>query len=207
MVRPQPLARLRETPSQTAGPYVHIGMMPNFSGIAGIYPEDLGTRMVNADTKGERITVQGTIYDGGGAVVRDAVVEVWQPDAAGLFASPVETRGQADPNFAGWGRFAVDIETGLFRFETVKPGSVPFPDGRAQAPHISFWIVARGINIGLNTRMYFSDEAEANARDPLLTRPDFPPDRRKTVIGRREGGTVTFDIHLQGPQETDFFDT
>jgi protocatechuate 3,4-dioxygenase alpha subunit len=201
----QPLTTLKESPSQTAGPYVHIGLLPNFSGLVGVYPTDLGAGMVNAGTKGDRIAVHGIVYDGGGAPIRDCVIEVWQADAAGLYPSPVETRGAADPNFTGWGRFAADIETGEFRFETVKPGPVPFPDGRTQAPHISFWIVARGINLGLNTRMYFSDEAEANAADPILNRIDFPP-RRETLIGRREGANVRFDIHLQGPQETVFFD-
>jgi protocatechuate 3,4-dioxygenase alpha subunit len=206
MFSAQPLAALKESASQTAGPYVHIGLMPNFSGIGGVYPEDLGIAMVNADTKGERITVRGRVVDGGGAPVRDAVIEIWQANAAGLYQSPVETRGTPDPNFTGWGRQPTDGTTGEYAFETIKPGPVPNPDGQMQAPHISFWIVARGINLGLNTRMYFSDEAEANARDPVLTRKDFPPDRRATLIGKREGNTVTFDIYLQGPQETVFFD-
>ena len=202
----QPLTQLKETPSQTAGPYVHIGMMPNWSGITGVYPEDLGVRMITGDARGERITVTGVIYDGSGAPVRDCCIEVWQADAAGLHPSPSETRGAADPAFTGWGRFPTDAATGAYSFETVKPGAVPFPDGRTQAPHISFWIVARGINIGLHTRLYFSDEAEANAKDPILSRPDFPADRRGTRVGRREGSTVIFDIHLQGEQETVFFD-
>ncbi len=201
----QPLTTLKESPSQTAGPYVHIGLTPNFVGIHGVYPNDLGASMINEQTLGDRITVRGVVYDGGGAPVRDSVIEVWQADAAGLYQSPTETRGAADPNFAGWGRFPADGATGEYVFETIKPGVTPFPDGRRQAPHISFWIVARGINLGLNTRMYFSDEPEANAADPILNRVDFPP-RRETLIGRREGSTVTFDIYLQGPQETVFFD-
>jgi protocatechuate 3,4-dioxygenase alpha subunit len=200
------LGTLKETPSQTAGPYVHIGLTPNFVEIAGVYPDDLGKVMVGPETRGERITVRGTIYDGGGAPVKDCVVEVWQADAAGLYPSPWETRGTADRHFAGWGRFPADGSTGEYAFETIKPGAVPFPDGRLQAPHITFWIVARGINVGLNTRMYFSDEAEANAKDPILSRPDFPVDRRATIVGKRSGTEVRFDINLQGPQETVFFD-
>lgn len=202
----QALGTLKETPSQTAGPYVGIGLTPNFVDITGVYAEDLGKAMVNGETTGERITVRGTVFDGGGAPVRDCVIEVWQADAAGLYPSPAETRGTADANFTGWGRFPVDPGTGGYAFETIKPGAVPFPDGRTQAPHITFWIVARGINLGLNTRMYFSDEAEANGKDPILMRPDFPADRRPTIVGKRDGNVVTFDIVLQGPQETVFFD-
>ena len=100
----QELGYLKETPSQTAGPYVHIGLTPNFCDITGVYDTDLGTQMVNDKTLGERITVSGRIFDGAGALVRDAVVEIWQADSAGLYNSPAEMRGTADPNFTGWGR-------------------------------------------------------------------------------------------------------
>ncbi|MGN6764341.1 MAG: protocatechuate 3,4-dioxygenase subunit alpha, partial [Rhizobiaceae bacterium] len=153
---------MKETASQTGGPYVHIGLTPNFCGITGVWAEDLGTRLVGPRARGERITVTGRVFDGLEAPVRDCVIEIWQADAAGLHAGG-DPRGGADPDFAGWGRCPADPETGLFRFETIKPGRVPFPDGRLQAPHISFWIVARGINIGLNTRLYFGDERAANA--------------------------------------------
>ncbi|GLQ04812.1 protocatechuate 3,4-dioxygenase subunit alpha [Sneathiella chinensis] len=201
----QPLNYLKESPSQTAGPYVHIGLTPNFTEITGVYAEDLGIRMVNDQTEGDRITVRGRVFDGMGAPVKDALVEIWQADAKGLFNSPSETRGQADPNFTGWGRCPTHMETGEFVFETVKPGALPFNDGRMMAPYISFWVVARGINIGLNTRMYFSDETDANAADPVLTRIEHQ-DRVPTLIGKRDGNTVTFDIHLQGDSETVFFD-
>lgn len=200
-----PLNPLKETPSQTAGPYVHIGCVPNFLGITGVYPEDLGRVMVSAKTRGERISVTGRIFDGTGTPVREALVEIWQADADGLFRSPTETRGQADPHFTGWGRQPTDLTTGVFRFETVKPGRVPFVDGRLQAPHISFWIVARGINLGLNTRLYFGDEAAANAEDPVLTRIEHQV-RVPTLVAPREASTYTFDIHLQGDRETIFFD-
>jgi protocatechuate 3,4-dioxygenase alpha subunit len=202
---PQPLNVLKETPSQTAGPYVHIGLTPNFVGIAGVYAEDLGVVRVNSKTRGDRITVTGRIFDGIGEPIRDCVVETWQADAAGYYQSPSETRGTADPNFFGWGRTPVDSQTGVYSFETVKPGRVVFPDGRLQAPHISFWIVARGINLGLNTRLYFSDEEEANAADPVLNLIEHRS-RVSTLIGRREGSRVTFDIRIQGPDETIFFD-
>lgn len=201
----QPLSRLKESPSQTAGPYVHIGLMPNFVGIGGVFPQDLGATMVNAKTHGERIVINGTVFDGGGAPVRDCVVEIWQADADGLYSSPSETRGTADPNFTGWGRSPADPETGRYHFETVKPGRVPFTDGRMQAPHVGFLILARGINLGLNTRLYFGDETEANAADPLLGRIE-QKDRVATLIAPRSGGTYTFDIHLQGPRETVFLD-
>ncbi|ANK89131.1 MULTISPECIES: protocatechuate 3,4-dioxygenase subunit alpha [unclassified Rhizobium] len=201
----QQLGYLKETPSQTAGPYVHIGLTPNFCDIAGVYDSDLGTVMLNDKTLGERITVTGRIFDGAGALVRDAVVEIWQADSAGLYNSPSELRGAADPNFAGWGRCPTRAEDGVYSFETIKPGRVPFKDGRRQAPHITFWIVARGINIGLHTRMYFPEEAEANAGDPLLLRIEHR-ERVATMVATRDGTICRFDIHLQGPDETVFLD-
>lgn len=201
----QSLDRLKESASQTAGPYVHIGLTPNFCDISGVYPHDLGATMVNDKTKGERITVTGRVIDGVGAPLRDCLIEIWQADAAGLHNSPSETRGSADPNFTGWGRCPADGDTGVYRFETIKPGRVPFRDGRLMAPHISFWIVARGINIGLNTRMYFGDEETANAEDPVLQRIEHRV-RVSTLIAPRDGNSYTFDIHLQGDKETVFFD-
>ena len=149
----QSLGRFKETASQTAGPYVHIGLTPNFAEIAGVYDGDLGISMVNDKTKGERITVTGQVIDGSGTPLKDAMVEIWQADADGLYNSPAEMRGSADPNFTGWGRSPTNMVDGEFRFETIKPGCVPFRDGRLMAPHITFWIVARGINLGLSTRM------------------------------------------------------
>ncbi len=201
----QELCYLKETPSQTAGPYVHIGLTPNFCDIGGVYERDLGIAMVNDKTTGERITVAGRIFDGAGALVRDAVIEIWQADSAGLYNSPSEMRGAADPNFTGWGRCPTRAEDGVYSFDTVKPGKVPFKDGRRQAPHISFWIVARGINIGLQTRMYFPEETEANGADPLLQRIEHR-DRVATLIAVRDGSTYTFDIRLQGENETVFLD-
>jgi len=201
----QSLNRLKETPSQTAGPYVHIGCVPNFSGITGVFPEDLGSTMVNDKTRGERITIRGNVIDGSGALLRDALLEIWQADAEGLYNSPSEMRGTADPNFTGWGRSPTGMQSGEYVFHTIKPGKVPFRDGRPMAPHVTFWIVARGINLGLQTRMYFGDEKEANEADPILSRIEHRG-RVQTLIAPREGNTYTFDIHLQGDKETIFFD-
>jgi len=202
----QPLTHLKESPSQTAGPYVHIGCTPNFADITGVYPEDLGQKMILGDVKGQRIRITGHVIDGTGTPLRDALVEIWQPDAVGLFNAPSETRGAADPNFTGFGRCPSDMTTGAFAFDTVKPGAVPFVDGRMQAPHVTFWIVARGINLGLHTRMYFPDEADANAADPILTRIEHQT-RVKTLIAvAQDDGQYHFDIRLQGHNETVFFD-
>ena len=201
----QSLDRPKETPSQTAGPYVHIGLTPNFCGIEGVYDADLGVSMVNEKTRGERITIKARVIDGSGTPLKDALIEIWQADADGLYNSPSETRGAADPNFTGWGRCASNMETGEFLFQTIKPGRVPFRDGRPMAPHISFWIVARGINLGLHTRMYFADEEKANGEDPILQRVEHRV-RVPTLIAPRDDGAYIFDIHLQGDRETVFFD-
>ena len=201
----QQLGYLKETPSQTAGPYVHIGCTPNFCGIAGVYETDLGVAMVNDKTLGERIRLHGFIYDGTGTPLRDALVEIWQADGNGLYNSPAELRGAPDPNFTGWGRCPTDMESGRYAFETIKPGQVPFRDGRLMAPHITLWIVARGINIGLQTRVYFDDEQAANDKDPILTRIEHR-NRIPTLIARSEESAYRFDVHLQGDKETIFFD-
>lgn len=199
------MIKYRESPSQTAGPYVHIGCTPNFTGIA-MYDGDLGASMKTGPVQGTEITIKGTVFDGTGAPLRDAMVEIWQADAAGLYPSANEDRGTPDPNFTGWGRAACDLTTGEFTFDTVKPGAVPFTHGRMQAPHITVWIVARGINIGLHTRLYFSDEADANATDPILST-IADQDRIATLLAKTESnGIYRFDVHLQGTYETIFFD-
>ncbi|MFD2055227.1 protocatechuate 3,4-dioxygenase subunit alpha [Mesorhizobium calcicola] len=202
----QSLDRLRESPSQTAGPYVHIGLTPNFCGIGGVYASDLGATMVNDKTKGERIGLRIRVIDGTGTPLKDALVEIWQADADGLYNSPAELRGTADPNFLGWGRCPTDMDTGLCTFDTIKPGRVPSRDGSLMAPHITLWIVARGINLGLHTRLYFSDEEEANAQDPILARIEHRV-RVPTLIAERTGDIYVFDVHLQGEKETVFFDS
>lgn len=200
------MSTLKESPSQTAGPYVHIGLNPNVNGIQGVYETDLGASLKKGPVTGEEITIVGSVFDGLGAPLKDVVLEIWQADANGLFNAVSETRGEADPNFTGWGRAAADLATGEYRFESVKPGRVPWRDGRIQAPHISVWIVARGINIGLHTRLYFADEAEANAEDPVLTRIEHQH-RVPTLIAEKiDEGSYRFDIRLQGENETIFFD-
>ena len=201
---------LRETASQTAGPYVHIGLAPEAAGF-DIFEKNFGHALTTPETQGERITIEGRVFDGSNTPVRDVLLEIWQANAQGRYAHPADAQPgkQADPAFRGWGRACSDFETGLWSFETIKPGVVNGRDGVPMAPHVNLWIVARGINIGLNTRVYFDDEAKANAADPVLNLIEWET-RRKTLIARREqrgGATVyTFDIRLQGDDETVFFD-
>lgn len=203
MNQPQPL--LKETPSQTAGPYVHIGCTPAFSGVGG-FGKDLGRDMVHGPLEGEKIELRGAIYDGEGEPVRDAMVEIWQPDASGIFPSLNETHEKPDLYFTGWGRCPTDMETGEFSFSTVKPGPVPWPNGGQQAPHITVWIAARGVNIGLQTRLYFEDEGTANSSDPILSAIQ-DKQRVNTLMAQKIGQSCyRFDIHLQGKMETVFFD-
>lgn len=203
---PQPLHYLKETASQTAGPFVHIGLAPEVAGVA-IFDRPLGATIAAEGVSGERIAIEGTIYDGNGAPVRDAIVESWQADASGNFAHP-DGGGGTEPGFRGWGRVAADLSTGLFRFETVKPGPVDAGNGSTMAPHVLLWIVARGINLGLLTRLYFADEEAANAADPVLARVD--PARRETLLAHHVPGSAPslyrFDVRLQGEGETVFFD-
>lgn len=203
-----PVPTLKETPSQTAGPYVHIGLTPNFAEIKGIYPADPGSTMLTPDTKGERIIVSGRIVDGAGAPVADAVVECWQANAEGSYVAPMSPASNSAPAFTGWGRQPTSGE-GVFAFQTIKPGPVPGPDSKLMAPHVALWIVARGVNIGLQTRLYFGDEAEANAGDFVLNKIQDPR-RRATLIARKTSGaaipTYVLDIYLQGENETVFFD-
>jgi protocatechuate 3,4-dioxygenase alpha subunit len=201
----QPLNYLRETASQTAGPYVHIGLAPGAAGFE-IFEQELGRDPAGPDAAGERIRVEGRVLDGTGSVVKDVLIEVWQANAAGVYAHPEDPRvGQVEPGFRGWARVISDFQTGLWALETVKPGPVPGRNGRMMSPHLNLWIVARGINIGLNTRMYFDDEAASNADDPVLNLIE-QEDRRTTLIARREGDVYRFDIRLQGDAETVFFD-
>ena len=201
----QPLRYLKESPSQTAGPYVHIGLIPKQAGF-NIFEKNFGNVLVGANTKGERIRIEGRVIDGSGTPLRDALVEIWQANAAGRYNHPADRQDKpVDESFRGWGRAGSDFATGMYIFETIKPGSVTGRHGRPMAPHINFWIVARGINIGLSTRMYFSDEEAANRADPVLNLIE-QENRRRSLIAQRQqrGGEIvyTFDIHLQGENET-----
>jgi protocatechuate 3,4-dioxygenase alpha subunit len=205
----QPLTYLRESASQTAGPYVHIGLAPGSAGFE-IFETELGRDIAGPNASGERIRVEGAVFDGARAPLKDVLIEVWQANAAGLHASPEDPRhGEVEDGFRGWGRVISDFDSGEFAFDTVKPGPVMGRSGRKMAPHLSLWIVARGINIGLSTRMYFGDEADANTVDPVLNLVENPA-RRPTLIATREtreGAPVyRFDIRLQGDRETVFFD-
>ncbi len=196
----QKLDTLVETPSQTAGPYVHIGCIPSFAGVVGIYPEDLGLSPVSVGARGEQITISGSVYDGTGWAMRDAMIESWQADAAGHYPG----QAGADPNVSGFCRFAADKNSGEFTLKTIKPGAVTRRDGKVMAPHISLWVVARGINIGLNTRIYFADED--NSGDPLLARIE-QRHRVDTLIAKKTSeAAYRFDIRLQGDGETVFLD-
>lgn len=185
------LAYLPETPSQTAGPYVHIGLAPLVAGL-GLGLPPIGAEIAPEGSVGERITIEGRILDGTGAPVRDAVIEIWQCDGAGRFA------GAGGP-FRGFGRVIPDLATGDFRFATVKPG----PAG-GQAPHLSLWLVARGINIGLHTRLYFPEDDHAH--DPVLARIEQEARRRTLIAEAIAPGRYRFVIRLQGEDETVFLD-
>lgn len=203
--------RLKETPSQTAGPYLHIGLAP-FAAGTDFYGGERRHVLAGPEAEGRRIRLEGTIFDGTGAAVRDALVEIWQADARGRYDHPEDDRPgpPPDPAFRGFGRAVSDFDTGLWWFETVKPGPVPGRHGGDMAPHVSVSVFARGINVHLGTRIYFGDEAGANAADPVLRLVE-PEHRRQTLIARRDGErsgmpVYRFDIRLQGENETVFLD-
>ena len=206
----QSLSYLKETASQTAGPYVHIGLSPHQAGF-DIFQTNFDNILVGATTSGIPILIEGRVIDGSGHSVRDALLELWQANADGRYNHPGDRQktGTVDKDFRGWGRACTDFDTGLYCFTTIKPGSVFGREGRRMAPHVNVWIVSRGINTGLNTRMYFADEQAANAADPILSGIELKK-RRDTLIAvptLKDGKTVyTFDIVLQGDGETVFFD-
>ncbi len=202
---------LHETPSQTAGPYVHIGLIPHQAGF-DIFETPFSSVLAGPDTPGERIRIEGRVFDGLGAPCRDVLVEMWQANADGRYHHPADRQAakETGPAFRGWGRTGTDFATGLYGFDTVKPGAVMGRrSDKPMAPHVNVWLAARGINIGLSTRMYFDDEAALNEQDPVL-RMIEPSVRRDTLLGRREerdGAVVyVFNIRLQGDRETVFFD-
>lgn len=207
MSKAQDLSYLKETPSQTAGPYVHIGLAPGAAGF-DIYDTELGKDIAGPHAKGERITIEGIVIDGTGSPIKDVLLEVWQANAQGIYAHP-ESAGTVEDGFRGFGRVITDFATGEWTFDTVKPGPVAGRNGTVQAPHINLWIVARGINLGLNTRIYFDDEGDANTADPVLGLVEWE-NRRATLIAKRaprgDKTVYRFDIRVQGDGETVFFD-
>jgi protocatechuate 3,4-dioxygenase, alpha subunit len=191
------------TPSQTVGPFFKYGLTPT-----GQYDwnDAFTNNLITADTSGDRIRVEGRVFDGDGQPVPDCMLEIWQADAQGRFSDPQDKRALPNSAFRGFGRCGTDAN-GAYAFDTIKPGPVPDPDGRAQAPHILVAIFARGMLLQNYTRIYFDGEA-ANANDPVLAL--VPADRRATLIAKRQVGNgravYRFDIRLQGDEETVFFD-
>jgi len=207
-----------QTPSQTVGPYFHYGL-PWKGGADLVGRSEMGARPdlmppehdllgpsgVTGTPQGEVITVAGRVHDGNGEAVPDAMIEIWQANAAGRYASPGDDRAGVplDAHFVGFGRAATDPE-GVFRFRTIRPGRVPGPGNSLQAPHIALSVFGRGLLKRLATRLYFAD-GEGNDTDPVLAL--VPEARRRTLIAqRRPDGGWWLDIHLQGDRETVFFD-
>jgi len=188
---------MKQTPSQTAGPFYSLGLtrLPM-------------SALVTEVTQGEKIRVEGQVFDGDGAIVTDALIEIWQANAYGRYNHPEDKQEKPlDASFTGWGRCGTG-NTGEFFFETIKPGPVPGNGDSVQAPHINVTVFARGMLVHAYTRIYFSDEP-ANGNDPVLSSIKNKA-RRRTLIADREekDGKVTyrFDIRLQGENETVFFD-
>lgn len=184
---------MHTTSSQTIGPYLHIGM-------TWLVDENLA----GAEVTGERVAVTGRMIDADGTPVNDAMIEIWQANAHGRYAHPEDTRDlPIEQGFTGFGRVYTD-EDGRFRFNTIKPGRVPGPDGAPQAPHLNISIFMRGLLKHLITRMYFPGDDVTN--DAVLQR--VPPTRRGTLVARAGGGpgALEWNIVLQGEGETVFFD-
>lgn len=206
-----------QTPSQTVGPFFHYGL-PWKGGADLVGAEPIGARpelfaeehwVLNlssprGEVGGERIEIVGRVTDADGAPVPDAMIEIWQANAHGRYASPDDARADLplDEGFIGFGRSSTS-EDGEFRFLTVRPGRVPGPGNTLQAPHIAVGVFGRGLLKRLVTRLYFDGDA-ANAEDPILDL--VPAERRETLMARRDGELWRFDIRLQGAQETVFFD-
>jgi protocatechuate 3,4-dioxygenase alpha subunit len=190
------------TPSQTVGPYFAYALTPGATySLQGLAGNDL----VTPDTVGHPIAIEGRVTDGAGAPVPDCFLELWQADGAGRY--PGQPGQKPNTTFKGFGRSEADKD-GRYRFRTVKPGPVPGPEGKMQAPHINVGIFARGVLRRMFTRIYFEDEA-ANDGDAVLAL--VPADRRQTLIARRDGEAgdtprYVFDVHLHGDEETVFFE-
>ena len=184
---------LRGSTSQTIGPFLRIGL--EWMVIEDVAPKGVA---------GERVTIEGRVIDADGKPVNDAAVEIWQANSQGKYASPEDTQDKPlESSFRGYGRSLTD-DSGVFRFRTIKPGRVPGPDGKPQAPHLCVTVFMRGLLKQLVTRMYFPDDA-ANADDAVLKL--VPAERRATLIAKkRSDGTLEWNLVLQGKNETVFFD-
>lgn len=179
------------TPSQTVGPFLAVGLTWSD-----------GPNVVPDGTPGA-IRITGQVFDGAGVPAPDAIIETWQADPAGGFDHPDDPRGSASSRFRGFGRCATDDE-GVYTIVTLKPGPLPAEDGRIEAPHIDVSVFARGLLDRVVTRIYFPDEAEANAADSLLG--SLEEHERTALVAIPDGQTLRFDIYLQGEHETPFFE-
>lgn len=191
----------KRTPSQTVGPYLHLGLTQGTFGA----PEIFGPAVADTGAPGTHIRIEGRVFDGEGNALPDALIETWQADGEGRYAHPADGRPPASNSFRGFGRCPT-AKDGTFHIATIRPGRVPGPDGTTQAPHINVSVLARGVLKRLFTRIYFSSEP-ANASDPILAL--VPADRRDTLLAKPDPKTPNvfrFDIRLQGADETVFFD-
>jgi protocatechuate 3,4-dioxygenase, alpha subunit len=181
------------TPSQTTGPYLEIGLLGG----------PISSRLVD-ESDPRAIRISGVLLDGAGDPVPDGMIEIWQANAAGRYAHPADDREEIplEAGFTGFGRSGTEND-GTFAFVTMKPGRVPWVDGRLQAPHLLVSVFARGLLKRLSTRMYFPDEETANGEDPVLI--ELEPAERTTLVARVEDGTLRFDVVLQGEAQTTFF--
>ena len=191
----------KRTPSQTVGPYLHLGLT---QGVFGA-PEIFGPAVADAGAPGTHIRIEGRVLDGEGNVLPDALIETWQADGEGRYAHPADGRPPASNSFRGFGRCPT-AKDGTFHIATIRPGRVPGPNGTTQAPHINVSVLARGVLKRLFTRIYFAGDP-ANASDPILAL--VPADRRDTLLAKpdpKAPNVFRFDIRLQGADETVFFD-
>lgn len=189
------MTQASQTPSQTVGPYFSMRLAGERENVLTDSPD--------------RIVIAGRVLDGGGNHIEDALLEIWQAAPSGRYRHPDDTRDlEVDPSFTGFGRTASSFETGEFRFVTSKPGPVPDAEGEDQAPHISLIVQGRGMLQPVFTRIYFSDEEEANENDLVLR--GVPKSRRETLVARLQEGSeppeYRFDVKFQSEDETVFFD-
>jgi protocatechuate 3,4-dioxygenase alpha subunit len=204
---------LGQTPGQTLGPFFHLGLLgtgavPSVPGLCNDVSEVFDHVLARAGTFGERIAIEGVVHDGLEQPIADALLEIWQANGHGRYHHPLDTSGrELDPAFSGYGRAATD-GMGAFAFRSIKPGPVAGPAGSIQAPHLNLVLGARGMARHAFTRIYFDGDARLD-QDPILSL--VPERRRRTLLarvsGHRDGATLyRFDIHLQGEDETVFFE-
>ncbi|MEM9145701.1 MAG: protocatechuate 3,4-dioxygenase subunit alpha [Pseudomonadota bacterium] len=188
-------AVLPETPSQTAGPYLHIGLAPEGAGIRPWSAPTAAASPIGPATPGRHLRLLLELLDGQGAPLHDALIEIWQADATGRHAPKTNA-----PEFTGFARLLPD-PAGAFTLQTIRPGTV-----EGQAPHLTLWIIARGLNLGLHTRVYFPEDAALFGDDPVLSRIERPERRATLIAGAMGQDAYRHRIHLQGDRETVFLD-